>query len=200
MCGCVLGSCFLQTTNLDGETNFNVRRSLPATQSTSEEEFESDSNIHGVIECSPPNHQIYSVRCHVHSIWVLLMSVSVGETTSFREFIAVGSPIFSGVSRRVSVRCCFFRTVSTHSEVAPLEVCFPVLSCKTVPDYLLTFQCVELVTRMYCADPLDKGGARESRVSHSSRLQISAKELRISRTTPFPYRHRFNLCFCCNFL
>ena len=52
-----LGGCYIQTTNLDGESDLKPRRSLVETQELSEEEV---AGFKGVIHCVHPNAAIYS--------------------------------------------------------------------------------------------------------------------------------------------
>lgn len=48
------GFCYIQTTNLDGETNLKARSALEITQSMGDHA----KNFHGVVECDPPNKHI----------------------------------------------------------------------------------------------------------------------------------------------
>lgn len=50
------GSCYIQTANLDGETDFKSRRAVPETMNLSEGEL---ASFHGIIECASPNAEIY---------------------------------------------------------------------------------------------------------------------------------------------
>ena len=52
------GVCYVQTTNLDGETNFKLRRALPETQSIPLRDLEA---FQGVIQCAAPNADLYGV-------------------------------------------------------------------------------------------------------------------------------------------
>jgi phospholipid-transporting ATPase len=52
------GTCYLQTANLDGETNLKLRKALPATASTSSS-IEKLLNIKGTIQCESPNERLY---------------------------------------------------------------------------------------------------------------------------------------------
>lgn len=50
--------CFVETKNLDGETNLKIRRSLKATSAiTSEEDLE---HAHFVVDSEPPHANLYS--------------------------------------------------------------------------------------------------------------------------------------------
>lgn len=49
-------TCYLQTANLDGETNLKLRRSIPMTETLNETELLA---IQGTITCEPPNIHIY---------------------------------------------------------------------------------------------------------------------------------------------
>jgi magnesium-transporting ATPase (P-type) len=50
------GSCYIQTANLDGETDFKSRRAVPETMNLTEAEL---ASFHGIIECAAPNPEIY---------------------------------------------------------------------------------------------------------------------------------------------
>jgi phospholipid-translocating ATPase len=51
------GNCFIQTTNLDGESNLKVRSALPATAGLVTEG--ALGAFRGSVECAPPNEHIY---------------------------------------------------------------------------------------------------------------------------------------------
>lgn len=51
------GMSFIETANLDGETNLKIRQALPSTANvTSVSEL---SRMSGSIECEPPNKHLY---------------------------------------------------------------------------------------------------------------------------------------------
>jgi magnesium-transporting ATPase (P-type) len=51
------GLCYIETSQLDGETNLKIRRALPATSDyTSLHDL---SNLYSTITCQPPNNQLY---------------------------------------------------------------------------------------------------------------------------------------------
>lgn len=50
------GGCYIQTANLDGETDFKPRHAVPETMNLSEAELMS---FRGIIECATPNPEIY---------------------------------------------------------------------------------------------------------------------------------------------
>ena len=50
------GICFVETSNLDGETNLKIRQSLPVTSNITAEDVLS---IKGYIECEEPNRFLY---------------------------------------------------------------------------------------------------------------------------------------------
>ena len=52
-----LGGCYIQTTNLDGESDLKPRRALIETQTMAEEEM---GTLNGTINCAHPNAAIYS--------------------------------------------------------------------------------------------------------------------------------------------
>jgi len=52
------GTCYVQTANLDGETDLKLRQALPETQSLSEKAI---SKLQGTIECAPPNGDFYKM-------------------------------------------------------------------------------------------------------------------------------------------
>lgn len=53
------GMCYIETANLDGETNLKIRQSLPCTSiCTTKEQLEASLNS-ATIECDPPNTKLY---------------------------------------------------------------------------------------------------------------------------------------------
>lgn len=48
---------FIETSNLDGETNLKIRQAVPATARLLE--TRDLLNFNGVIECEPPNRHLY---------------------------------------------------------------------------------------------------------------------------------------------
>lgn len=48
---------FIETSNLDGETNLKIRQAVPATARLLE--TRDLINFHGTIECEPPNRHLY---------------------------------------------------------------------------------------------------------------------------------------------
>ena len=49
--------CYIETANLDGETNLKIRQALPATSSLLTATALSD--LHGVLQCDLPNRNLY---------------------------------------------------------------------------------------------------------------------------------------------
>lgn len=49
--------CFIETSNLDGETNLKVRQGLPGTAHLLE--TKDLSGLSGSIQCEPPNRLLY---------------------------------------------------------------------------------------------------------------------------------------------
>lgn len=74
----VNGNAYIQTTNLDGESNLKVRTALPATKTLNTDE--SIGTFMGVVECAQPNEHIYvfdsQLRTEVDSTTVLPLSAS----------------------------------------------------------------------------------------------------------------------------
>ena len=50
------GMCYIETSNLDGETNLKIRQALPETQ----ELYGELSHVRGTLRCDPPNAAMYS--------------------------------------------------------------------------------------------------------------------------------------------
>ncbi|KNC55680.1 uncharacterized protein AMSG_01949 [Thecamonas trahens ATCC 50062] len=50
------GMCYIETSNLDGETNLKIRQALPATA----ELYGEISHLRGALRCDPPNAAMYS--------------------------------------------------------------------------------------------------------------------------------------------
>jgi magnesium-transporting ATPase (P-type) len=51
------GLCFIQTANLDGETDYKARQAIQQTASLATDQVLSEFS--GVVECAPPNAEIY---------------------------------------------------------------------------------------------------------------------------------------------
>jgi len=51
------GICYIETSNLDGETNLKVRQGLPETASILD--TEALSKLEGILECELPNRHLY---------------------------------------------------------------------------------------------------------------------------------------------
>ncbi|CAH0561274.1 unnamed protein product [Brassicogethes aeneus] len=51
------GMCFIETANLDGETNLKIRQALPTTAASTKTEHLKEMT--GTIECEPPNRHLY---------------------------------------------------------------------------------------------------------------------------------------------
>ena len=49
--------CYIETSNLDGETNLKIRQGLPATSDI--KDIDSLMRISGRIECESPNRHLY---------------------------------------------------------------------------------------------------------------------------------------------
>lgn len=51
---------FIETANLDGETNLKIRQALPSTaKMTSTHDLASFRRLNGTLECEPPNRHLY---------------------------------------------------------------------------------------------------------------------------------------------
>lgn len=57
------GSCFITTTNLDGETNLKQRQAPPASRDKPEEEIWA---FRGVVKCPTPNRQLYAFDAQLY--------------------------------------------------------------------------------------------------------------------------------------
>lgn len=53
------GMCYIETANLDGETNLKIRQSLPCTSTCTTSELIQSNLDTAVIECDPPNPRLY---------------------------------------------------------------------------------------------------------------------------------------------
>ena len=63
------GLCFITTANLDGETDLKERSAREETQPMSTEEI---LRFKGVVQCSPPNEQLYKFNekmCSIPQLW-----------------------------------------------------------------------------------------------------------------------------------
>ncbi|XP_035707274.1 phospholipid-transporting ATPase IB [Folsomia candida] len=59
-----LGMCYIETANLDGETNLKLRQALPKTATI--QEAQDFLNVKGYIECGVPNRMIYDFAGSLH--------------------------------------------------------------------------------------------------------------------------------------
>ena len=64
------GMCYVETANLDGETNLKIRSALQQT-------CDLDGGLklaetHGLVECEEPNREIYDFKGNITLVWKLL--------------------------------------------------------------------------------------------------------------------------------
>ena len=69
------GSCFIQTTNLDGEANLKGRRALSATSTLPDSQI---ACFRGVIKCASPNPVIYSFDANLSLSWAPTVKLPLG--------------------------------------------------------------------------------------------------------------------------
>ena len=50
--------CYIETANLDGETNLKIRQAVPETATLTDKS--KISSFRAVVECEPPNKNLYS--------------------------------------------------------------------------------------------------------------------------------------------
>jgi len=52
--------CYIETADMDGETDLKSRRALAATSKMMASESELTSSLRGILDCDPPNKEIYA--------------------------------------------------------------------------------------------------------------------------------------------
>ena len=68
------GMCYIETSNLDGETNLKIRSALQQT-------CDLDGGLklaeaHGLVECEQPNREIYDFKGNITLVWKLLYNLT----------------------------------------------------------------------------------------------------------------------------
>ena len=59
------GISYIETTNLDGETNLKLRKSLQATQGLTEQQL---GTLNAAVECELPNASLYTFTGNLHLV------------------------------------------------------------------------------------------------------------------------------------
>lgn len=97
------GVCYVETMNLDGETNLKMRKAVPETQGLSLEEI---ANMGASIECEQPNVSIYTFVGNLALDGAVPLSLGPsqillrGSTLRNTEF-AMGAAVFTGHDTKI---------------------------------------------------------------------------------------------------